>query len=72
MSHIPPPGPELLIRVRQGFIGQRKTLGEWCRKQRPPKNPSNVRQAILGAWDGPKGQALRDNVIHAAGLRRTS
>lgn len=66
MEHLPPPGPELVRKVRAAFVMSGTTLGRWCRDQ--DLKDQNVRLALLGGWNGPKGQAMRDRVLNAAGL----
>lgn len=63
----PQPGPDLMNRVRAGFLLQNTTLAEWCREQKI--NASAARQAVYGTWNGIKGQAMRAKVLKAAGLQ---
>lgn len=58
------PGIELMRRVKAGFIVQGTTLTEWCRKN--DTHVSNVRNALYGTWNGPKGRAMRQRVVKAA------
>ncbi len=39
----------------------------WCIKNQI--HPSNVRNALIGSWNGPAGQAMRQRVIQASGLK---
>jgi len=61
----PLPGRHLLLQVRTGFILGGTTLAAWCRDHN--QNASHARQAVLGAWDGPKGRALRHQLVAASG-----
>lgn len=67
MTSLPQSGPDLVRAVRSGFVLRGSSLGKWCRENRI--NPQNARVALLGGWDGPKGRALRERIIRAAGLR---
>lgn len=62
----PTTGPELLTRVRAGFVSNGSTLTAWCREN--GIHHSNARQALLGAWDGPAGKTLRRRLLKAAGI----
>lgn len=59
-----PPGKPLLDRVRAGFVAQGTSLNAWCALHgiRYP----NARQALIGSWNGPKGAAIRERIVHAA------
>ncbi len=61
------PGRDLMHQVRAGLLLQNTTLADWCRKREV--NASAVRQAIYGTWAGPKGRAMRTEVLKAAGVR---
>lgn len=63
----PSPGPELNLEIRVGFIRQGTTLTRWCKDN--GLRISNVRDAILGSWDGPKGKAIRAQVAKASRVR---
>ena len=58
------PGFDLHKRVRAGFMLQGTSLTQWCRQN--GTNVSNARGALMGSWNGPKGQALRNRIIKAA------
>ena len=60
------PGYDLYLRVRAGFVAKGSTLGAWCRER--GINPTNARSAIVGAWNGPKGRELREDLIVASGV----
>lgn len=64
---LPTHGQDLVRAVRSGFVLRGTSLGKWCRENRI--NPQNARVALLGGWNGPKGRALRERIIRAAGLR---
>lgn len=61
---------DLLVRVRAGLLVQHTTLAEWCRHV--GVHPSAVRQAIYGTWAGPKGRAVRAQVLKAAGVKEAA
>ncbi|MBS0499367.1 MAG: hypothetical protein JSR74_03460, partial [Proteobacteria bacterium] len=68
MTHSPPEaGARLMQQLRAAFILEGTTYTAWCRAQ--GIDPSLVRQAVYGTWGGPKGRAVRAQVIRAAGLR---
>lgn len=60
------PGPELYLRVRAGFVAQGLTLTGWCRQE--GHNPTGARSALVGAWNGPAGRKLRDELLVASGV----
>ena len=64
------PGPNLYLNVRAGFVQQGTSLTSWCRER--GINASNARAALAGAWNGPKGSQLREDLIKASGIRSTS
>lgn len=68
--HAPSPGNELNLEIRAGFVRQGTTLTRWCKEN--GLKQSNVRDAILGSWDGPKGRAVRAKVAKAAGVRNAA
>ena len=57
---------KLYLQIRAGFVSRGSTLTEWCRDH--ALNPTNVRSAIYGVWDGPKGMAMLKSVCAAAGV----
>ncbi len=61
------PGTRLMQQVRAAFILSGTTYTAWCRTQ--GMDPSLVRQAIYGTWGGPKGRAVKAQVLRAAGVR---
>ena len=63
-------GTRLMQEVRAAFILRGTTYTAWCRGQ--GIEPSQVRQAIYGTWAGPKGRAVRANVLRAAGVREVA
>lgn len=63
----PEPSLELLRKVRAAFILQGGTLKGWCRQN--GIHLSNARNALIGSWNGPAGQAMRRRVIKASGLK---
>lgn len=66
----PAPSLELHRKVRAAFILQGSTLKTWCRQN--AIHPSNVRNALIGSWNGPAGQAMRLRVVKASGLKETA
>ncbi len=64
------PSTDLYLAVRGGFITQGSTFAAWCRAK--GVNPTNARSALIGAWNGPKGKALRTEMIEASGITRPS
>jgi hypothetical protein len=65
-----PPGPDLYLAVRGGFVTQGLTLTRWCNDREI--NPTNARAALVGAWNGPKGKALRARLIEESGISQPS
>lgn len=59
-------GKSLYAEVRGAFVRKGETFTAWCREN--GLNPSNTRLALLGGWDGPKGQAIKKRAIKASGL----
>lgn len=64
--HPPAPSQALIREVRAAFIKRGSTFAGWCRQNEV--NHGNARLALLGAWNGPKGKALRARIVEAAGL----
>ncbi|KEQ19200.1 hypothetical protein [Endozoicomonas numazuensis] len=60
------PGPELYVRVRQGFVGQDSSLNRWCIEN--GVNRHSAMSCLKGVWNGPKGRALRQKIIEASGI----
>tara|TARA_R110002033_G_scaffold17587_1_gene47666 strand:- start:12297 stop:12530 length:234 start_codon:yes stop_codon:yes gene_type:complete len=60
------PSRELYNQVRAGFIFQGSSLSAWCRSN-DIKQP-NAMHCLMGTWNGPKGQALREQLIQASGI----
>lgn len=60
------PSPQLYLDVRAGFISQGQSLTGWCKGK--GVDSSNARAALAGAWNGPKGKALRAELIEASGI----
>lgn len=58
---------QLLVRIRASFVLQGTTLTAWCKDNKV--HPQAVRQALYGAWAGPKATALVKRVIKASGVR---
>ena len=61
---VPAPGLPLLSQVKAGFVLQNTSLTKWCREN--TVHISNARNALIGTWNGPKGQALRCRIAKAA------
>jgi hypothetical protein len=64
---MPNPSLDLYRQVRGAFIAQGKSLKVWC--QEHGTHLSNARSALTGNWNGPKGKAMRERLVKAAGLR---
>lgn len=64
------PSPDLYLRVRAGFVQQGSSLSAWCRTH--DVHRANAISALVGAWNGPKGRALRKQLIEASGIRPVS
>lgn len=67
MAIVPPPGRELLQQVRAGFVAQGTSYSRWCSERGILR--SSASQALLGAWNGPKAQRLRAEIVRASGLQ---
>lgn len=52
--------------LKGAFIAQGTSFSEWCRNNNV--TPSNARAALIGSWNGPKAQSLRDKVIQDSGV----
>lgn len=63
----PAPSLDLHRQVRAGFIAQGTSLHKWCEDN--AILPSNARDVLIGRWNGPKGQALRNRIVKASGAR---
>lgn len=61
------PGLDLLLQVKAGFVRQNSSMSRWARDN--DTHVSNVRNALLGSWDGPRGRAMRSRVAKAAGVK---
>ncbi|MGO1072304.1 hypothetical protein [Lysobacter sp. CA199] len=61
------PSKALVLKVRAAFVASGRTFTGWCEQN--GIRVTNARQALLGSWDGPKGQALRHQIIKAAGAK---
>ena len=61
---------QLIREIRAGFILRGTTLAAWSREQ--GMDASLVRQAIYGTWAGPKGRAVKANVLRAAGVKEVA
>lgn len=64
------PSFDLYLRVRAGFVAQGTSLTQWCRKR--GVDTSNARAALAGAWNGPAGRKLREDLISASGALHLS
>lgn len=60
------PSPELLTKVRVALMLNGTSLHKWCKEN--GVGYANARQALIGAWDGPMGKKLRNELIKKAGL----
>lgn len=66
MNSTPVPGPSLLLAARANFVSKGSSLSAWCADAGIDR--AAARLALLGAWNGPKGQAVRHRIVSAAGL----
>lgn len=66
MNSVPAPGPALLLAVRAAFVSKGSSLSAWCVDAGIDR--AAARLALLGAWNGPKGQAMRGRIVSATGL----
>jgi len=66
MGSLPQPGMQLLAHVRAAFILKDTSLSQWCKDNKV--SFSSARQAIIGGWDGVKGQQVRNQVLKDCGL----
>ncbi len=64
------PSIALYRRVMAGFILQGDSLGAWCRRRNIRHH--NAKSALMGSWDGPKGRALRTELIESSGITKSS
>ncbi|MCW9058742.1 MAG: hypothetical protein OQL11_07720 [Gammaproteobacteria bacterium] len=64
------PSADLYLEVRAGFIRKGTTFTAWCRAQ--GWNPTNVKAALMGAWNGPEGRKVRSQAVHDAGVSKVS
>lgn len=62
------PGIDLFLQVRASFVSQGTSLNAWCLAN--DIHPSNARQCLTGAWNGPKGRQLRKRILAAVGLNQ--
>ena len=64
----PEPGLGLMQQVRAGFVLQGTTFSAWCKANQISQY--NARDAVIGSWNGPKGKALRAQIVKASGMQR--
>ena len=60
------PSLRLYRKVRAVMVEQNVTLAEVARELGVARN--NIRPALTGEWDGPKGRDVRNRVLIRAGL----
>jgi hypothetical protein len=65
-TSISQPSQALYTKVRAAFVGRETTLSAWCRENNVKRQ--NARQALVGAWNGPKAVALRESIFTACGI----
>lgn len=58
------PGADLYHKVRQGFVGQRTSLNNWCITNGVTRQAAEA--SLKGMYDGPKSRALRARIVEAA------
>lgn len=61
-------GRELYLETRAGFVRAGTSLGVWCREN--GVRPQNARQALMGAWAGPKATGLVARMVAASKVPR--
>ena len=66
----PTPGLDLHLKVRAAFVAKGSSFKRWCLEN--DIKPTNARDAVIGRWNGPKGQALRARIVRAAGITRAA
>lgn len=64
-----PPGLDLYNRVKAEFVARGTTLSAYCRSR--GIHAGNARLALMGAWNGPKGRQVREELIEASGITRS-
>lgn len=57
---------ELYRRVRAGFIGRGDSLNAFCRREGIYRQ--NARACLIGVWQGPAAETLRERLAEAAGV----
>lgn len=62
------PGEPLMLAIRAGFIQQGSNFSAYCRQNGIDR--ANARTAILGTWNGPAAQKLRNRISKAAGIQQ--
>lgn len=60
------PSRDLYNRVRAGFVIQGSSLTAWCNSHGVKQQ--NILHCLVGSWNGPKSQALREQVVIDAGI----
>lgn len=60
---------QLYNHVRAGFVMQGSALATWCHDR--GVRPQHARDCLIGTWNGPKGKALREEIIKASGILDT-
>ncbi|HEY0464570.1 MAG TPA: hypothetical protein VGC79_10190 [Polyangiaceae bacterium] len=61
---------DLLQKVRAGLTLKGTSLASWARAN--DVDAQNVRHALAGRWDGPKGRRIRAKVLREAGITEKS
>lgn len=64
---IPAPSLDLHLKVRAAFVARGTSFKRWCIDN--DIKPSNARDALIGRWNGKKGQEMRAKIVKAAGVR---
>ncbi|MFK5892861.1 MAG: hypothetical protein QM504_06545 [Pseudomonadota bacterium] len=64
------PSLDLYKQIRAAFIMKDTSFGAWCKENKV--NMTNAKTCLIGGWNGPKGQALKEKVIIASGITETS
>lgn len=58
------PSLDLYNEVRAGFVKQGLSLNAWCRRHGIRHH--HAKACLIGVWNGPKAQALRQQLIELA------
>lgn len=54
------------LKVRIGFIANGTSFNRWCQQNGIKRQ--NAQKALVRKWNGPKGRAVRQQLLTAAGV----